>query len=83
MDGLSSKLRTPSLDDNLCGMLVEVFSNPFCSDGDDESIFLFLSSSITSLASGQLMLLGYDVGPLISNSLTSLFNSPNSPFMEI
>ena len=77
MDDSSSKLRTPSLDDDWCGKLVEVFSNPVCSYGDYGSILLFLSSSITSSsfitssASRQLMLLGFDVAPLISNSLTS------------
>lgn len=70
MDGSSSKLRTPSLEDNWCGMSVEVFSNPVCSNGDDRSVLLFLSSFITSSGSGRLMLLGSDVAPLISNSLT-------------
>ena len=73
MDGSGSKLRTPSLDDDWCGMLVEVFSNPVCSDGDDGLVLLFLSFSITSLASRRLMLLGFDVAQLISNSLTSWF----------
>ena len=71
MDDSSSKLRTLSLDDDWCGILVEVFSNSVCLDGDDGSILLFLSSSITSSASRQLMLLGSDVALLISNSLTS------------
>ena len=69
MDGSGSKLRTPSLDDNWCGMSIEVFSNPICLDGDDGSILLSLSSYITSSASDQLMLIGSDVAPLISNSL--------------
>ena len=64
-------------------MSSEEFSNPFCSDGDDGSILLSLSSSITSSASDQLMLLGSDVAPLIFNSLTSWFNSPDSTFMEM
>ena len=71
MDDSGSKLRTPSLDDDWCGMSVEVFSNPVCSDGDDGSVLLFLSSSITSSTYVRLMLLGSDVAPLISNSLTS------------
>ena len=65
-------LRTPSLDNDLCGMLVEVFSNPICLDGDDGSLLLLLSSSIIYLVSGRLMLLSSDVAPLISNSLTFL-----------
>ena len=69
MDVSGSNLRTPSLDGNWCGMSVEVFSNPICIDGDDGSILLSLSSSITSSASNQLMLLGSDVARLISNSL--------------
>ena len=73
MDGSGSKLRTPSLDDDWCGMLVEVFSNPVCSDGDDGLVLLFLSFSITSSSSRRLMLLGFDVAQLISNSLTSWF----------
>ena len=51
-------------------MLVEVFSNLVCLNGDDESILLFLYSFITSSAFGRLMLFGSDIVPLISNSLT-------------
>ena len=57
------KFQIKKLEDDRCGMSVEVFSTPVCSDGDDESVLLFLSSSITSSASGRLMLLGYDVAP--------------------
>ena len=71
MDGSGSKLGTLSLDDDWCGMLVEVFLNPICPEGDDGLVLLFFSFSITSSASRQLMLLGSDVAPLISNSLTS------------
>ena len=71
VNGSISKLRTPSLEDNWCGMSVEVFSNLVCSNGDDGSVLLFLSSSITSSAFGWLMLLGCYVAPLLSNSLTS------------
>ena len=66
-----SKLRTTSLDDDWCYMPVEVFSNLVFSNGDDESILLFLYSFITSSVFGRLMLLGSDIVPLISNSLTS------------
>ena len=52
MDGLNSKLRTPSLGDDWCGMLIEVFLNPVCLDGDDGLVLLFLSFYITSATSG-------------------------------
>ena len=83
MNDSCSKLRTPSLDDDWCGMSIEVFLNPFCTDGDDGSLLMFLYSSITFSAFGQLMLLGSNFTPLISNSLTSWFNILDSPFMEI
>ena len=83
MDGSCSKLRTPSLDDDWCGMSIEVFLNPFCTDGDDGSLLMFLYSSITFSTFGQFMLLGFDVTLLISNSLTSWFNILDSPFMDI
>ena len=83
MDGSSFKLRTLSLDDDWCGMSIEVFSHSVCSYGDDGPVLLFLSSSITSSALGRLMLLGYDVAPLTSNPLISWFNCPNSLFMEM
>ena len=71
MDDSGSKLRTPSLDNDWCGMSIEVFSNLVCSNGDYGSVLLFLFSSTTSLAFGQLMLLGSNVSPLVSNSLIS------------
>ena len=60
-------------------MLVKIFSNLVCSTGDDGSVLLFLSSSITSSSFERLMQLGFDVVPLISNSLTSWFNNSDSP----
>ena len=56
-------------------MLVKVFLNPICLDSDDVSILLFLSFSITSSASRQLMLLGFDVAPyfLVQQSKFTLY----------
>ena len=76
MNGSSSKLRTPSADDDWFGISMKASSDPNYSDG---SIVLSLPSSINSSAFGWSLLLGSRVVSLISNSPASWFTSSDCP----